>query len=126
MLEDAYEQGLRKGKTWLSGRQELAGKLNLTEVQVKVFFSYVDRFLLNNNHVIALNWLNALGSSILFLKKVHSNAKLKAKGSTEVFWMLSFVVVINLLQLSYFVLKNYRVNFNENWQKAFSLLSGIS
>lgn len=35
MLEEAYEHGLRKGKTWLSGRQELAGKLNLTEVQVK-------------------------------------------------------------------------------------------
>lgn len=45
MLEDAYEQGLRKGKTWSSGHQELAGKLNLTEVQVKVFSSYVDRFL---------------------------------------------------------------------------------
>lgn len=36
MMKEAYEKGMRKGKTWASGQQELALKLNLTEVQVKV------------------------------------------------------------------------------------------
>ncbi|XP_061167240.1 uncharacterized protein LOC133176084 [Saccostrea echinata] len=35
MLEEAYGQGTRKGKAWLGAHQELAAKLNLTELQVK-------------------------------------------------------------------------------------------
>lgn len=48
MLEEAYSQGMRKGMAWSSGRQELAVKLNLTEVQVKVFSLSIELFLINN------------------------------------------------------------------------------
>lgn len=41
MMEEAFNQGMRKGKAWIKGRQELALKLNLTEVQVKVFSLHI-------------------------------------------------------------------------------------
>jgi hypothetical protein len=36
MMKEAFEKGMRKGKTWASGHQELALKMNLSEIQVKV------------------------------------------------------------------------------------------